>query len=402
MSNFIMHHKARLWAANERENVQNWAEQQRSLIKKERKRVMNDVLSSQRKKRQQEHEERAAAAAMDSQKQLRDEVEALETTLQKQKVDHDMVKSRFRLNEKKLRNLISEREKTIELLRKDIEKLNTKHTRIQEERNDLLKYKEDSSRKKKKGKKKKEKSKFNQSPTLEKCQTHKDKKAPIGDSSIDEDTPISKGEIIDSTDPQDEEENTKKLGECQEQCDEEAIRIITTRHDLVEKPTEEWLQKHLQELQSGETEKKMMNDQDFSFITPVKGKTYNPEKYGNTPHQSAREDNLPESSKYEVNQVEKSVSQNSNMQRSAVKYRNGTQKEILPDGTIIVKFTNGDTKTTYSNIGIVVYYYTESKVNTQTLKLVACDDLLIILLNDMSSYPSYNCKDITHYSSRWT
>jgi len=43
-------------------------------------------------------------------------------------------------------------------------------------------------------------------------------------------------------------------------------------------------------------------------------------------------------------------------------YRNGTQKEVLPDGTKIVKFTNGDIKTTYPNAGIVVYFYATAKV----------------------------------------
>lgn len=356
--------EARLWATNERENVRNWAEQQRSLIKKERKRVMNDVLSSQRKKRQQEQEERAAAAAMDSQKQLRGEVETLETTLQKLKVDHDVTKSRFRLNEKKLRDLISERDKTIEFLRKDIESLNTKHTRMQKERNDLFKFKEDTLRKKKK---KKKQNNLNQSPNLEQNHTDKDKEKSRGDSSIYEETATCVREVIDPTDPQSDQENISTLGECQEhQCDKEAIRIIATRQDLVEKPTEEWLQKHLEGFQNRETDKKIIDDQDCSFITPMKRKTYNPEKYGNTPHPSVQEDTPPESSKYEDNQIEQSLSQANSMQRSAVKYRNGTQKEILPDGTIVVKFTNGDTKTTYSNIGIVVYYYAESKTSHTT------------------------------------
>ena len=46
-------------------------------------------------------------------------------------------------------------------------------------------------------------------------------------------------------------------------------------------------------------------------------------------------------------------------------YKNGTEKEVLPDGTTTVSFANGDRKRTYANEkkGIVVYYYAATKVN---------------------------------------
>jgi hypothetical protein len=45
-------------------------------------------------------------------------------------------------------------------------------------------------------------------------------------------------------------------------------------------------------------------------------------------------------------------------------YQNGTQKEVLSDGTTTVYFTNGDRKRTYANEkkGIVVYYYAATQV----------------------------------------
>lgn len=45
-------------------------------------------------------------------------------------------------------------------------------------------------------------------------------------------------------------------------------------------------------------------------------------------------------------------------------YKNGTMKEVLPDGTTTISFANGDRKRTYANEkkGIVVYYYASTKV----------------------------------------
>ena len=46
-------------------------------------------------------------------------------------------------------------------------------------------------------------------------------------------------------------------------------------------------------------------------------------------------------------------------------YPNGTQKEVMTDGTTTISFANGDKKRTYSNEkkGIVVYYYAATKVS---------------------------------------
>lgn len=48
-------------------------------------------------------------------------------------------------------------------------------------------------------------------------------------------------------------------------------------------------------------------------------------------------------------------------------YQNGTQKEVLSDGTTTVYFTNGDRKRTYANEkkGIVVYYYAATQVRCE-------------------------------------
>jgi hypothetical protein len=50
-------------------------------------------------------------------------------------------------------------------------------------------------------------------------------------------------------------------------------------------------------------------------------------------------------------------------------YQNGTQKEVLSDGTTTVYFTNGDRKRTYANEkkGIVVYYYAATQVSSANM-----------------------------------
>jgi len=49
-------------------------------------------------------------------------------------------------------------------------------------------------------------------------------------------------------------------------------------------------------------------------------------------------------------------------------YKNGTQKEILPNGTTTISFANGDRKRTYANEkqGITVYYYASTKTTQVT------------------------------------
>ena len=52
-------------------------------------------------------------------------------------------------------------------------------------------------------------------------------------------------------------------------------------------------------------------------------------------------------------------------------YKNGTTKEVLPDGTTTISFAKGDRKRTYANEkkGIVVYYYAATKVSKRVSAL---------------------------------
>ena len=51
-----------------------------------------------------------------------------------------------------------------------------------------------------------------------------------------------------------------------------------------------------------------------------------------------------------------------------MKYRNGTVKEIKPNGTIDVRFMNGDIKRTMPDKKVVVYYYKEANTKHTTFE----------------------------------
>jgi len=294
------------------------------LLKKERKRVMNDHLASQRKHRLDSLEESAAAVSLNNQKQLRSEIESLKSTLQKLQIESDTTKSKFRLTEKRLRDIISERAGTISSLKVEITELNEKYIEIKQEKDELSKFKRSYESKKKKKIRMKKDDKPQQAPLDENESKQADQSVTKEDMSVSDIT-----DKYNNVEVKDREETNIA------RSDKEALRVINSRKDLIETPTETWLQKHLQ-LHN-------QKDDDQAVLTPSKNRVYDPANY--TP-----KNNVPKGGK-------------SNIDQRLITYHNGTQKEILTDGTIIVRFTNGDTKTTYSHIGIVVYYYAESKVS---------------------------------------
>lgn len=331
-------------------SVQKWVEQQKALIQKEKKRATNELLASQRKKRHESLEERALAATESSQKQLRSEIEELTETLQKHKIDSDATKSRFRLSEKRLKDSLTNKDNEITSLKDDIEELTMKYSKAQTKIDELSKMKSSSKRKKKQKKK-----------IMDSAVQEKDAKK---DHCFDD----SAACLVDNKEKdQDEEALNTKSDEQHESnetlnstSDEKAIEVIKNRIDLIEQPTEGWLRKHLHDDTAvnqgdGKTSDKV-------FFTPSKRKEYDPLKYSSTPQTvTSTEQNLK--NRLPVNDSESFDNlQNLANDNRIVTYGNGTQKEMLPDGTKIVRFSNGDVKTTYSTIGIIVYYYAESKV----------------------------------------
>lgn len=62
------------------------------------------------------------------------------------------------------------------------------------------------------------------------------------------------------------------------------------------------------------------------------------------------------------NKTDKDVLDRKSLKGNTITYSNGTKKEIFPDGSAVISFTNGDRKTVHKN-GESIYFYAFTKVN---------------------------------------
>ncbi len=351
--------------------------------------MINDAMVCQRRERKKKLEDRAAEATLVSQKQAREEIENLKSALQKQKIDADASKSRQRLNEKRLRDMVTERDQKITVLQEDLEAIQERNSKLVKKRDELIKERDiQAAARKKKSKKKK--------PSKEKYSVRSGEEEgsrKIMNESI-EDNEMRKPDIdacLKSTssvvEPDTKEEDIARENEGSEclhssdisnsgngsrNLDKNAIRVITSNQDLFDEPTEDWLQRHLNDLKMTHHSSTQVSEcqsvgSKLSHCTPTKKGMYDPTKYHTQMETPQTEKSKASSVENNIHQLESNHLSRPQERRGAdgrkiVTYKNGTQKEMLLDGTSIVRFTNGDIKTTYSNVGIVVYYYAESKV----------------------------------------
>lgn len=404
--------ETKAWAAGEKEKLNKWKDQQRSLIQKERQRASNSKMINERKKRQEKLEEQAAEASQMSYRKVKEEIESLKETLKKQKIEADAAKSRHRLSEKRWKDMIAERDKQILSLNEEIQRINRVNNDLAQEKSNLSKKLEQFSQEKKKKKKKK-----NLISAGEDCQnikvssvetdpisgthvTHVHSDAALGKNdkkhfiantrNVDE----SKGEKINTDIFTDEEPSSQESkysnNESDQNCgnidsEKDLARIIASHKDLLVDPTEEWLRCHLDDMnKSHGNDCEALDGSVSNFYTPLKERQYDPSKYA--PNEEKKEQHY-DTSKYVVTEEKKeqqddhsSKCEDTEKQKIRTKVRedklpngtkiatfhNGTVRETLPDGTVIVRFTNGDVKTSYGNIGITVYFYSESKTSHTT------------------------------------
>jgi len=175
---------------------------------------------------------------------------------------------------------------------------------------------------------------------------------------------------------------------------------------LSEEPTEFWLQRHLASLglntsqpenSQGGIEKnsqidtegnsksnniKIMEASRVDEIIPnqfkpysrsLQRKEYDASKYGKIAHG----DDKPqlENNAMHSGQNQSYLSQTSHGSRTEyttkdghriISFQNGTEKEIFPDGKIIVRYANGDVKTALAKEGKVIYFYSSTKVSNES------------------------------------
>lgn len=327
--------ETKAWATAEKEKLNKWKNQQRTLIEKEKKRVNNSIMISQRKKRQEKLEEQAAEAVQFSSKKAREEINGLTESLNKSRVEMDVIKSRHRLNEKRWKDMISERDKRILELRQELdssieaqEKSKAENTTLLEKIDRLI---EENRRMKSKLKKK--------SKEATKVQDNTKAKEARDENSLDSVRDVREEQCC----------NVKRaLLDDPIIMDNDLLRSINTHPDLLPEPKEDWLRANSKA--DDDTCQPTADDTQANHTPSIdrpkkESRTFFPPSETSRSNSNHRDDNA-----------------GSRM----TTYQNGTVKETLPDGTTIVRFVNGDVKTSYKNIGITVYYYHESKTSHTT------------------------------------
>jgi hypothetical protein len=320
----------------------------------------------QRKKRQEQLEEEAKEAAAFSSKKAKEEITALKESLHKQKVESDAAKSRHRLNEKRLRDMITDREKQIASVTEELKTIQLKNLSLMDQKEVFLSRIKELERKiQKKSKKNKQIQENANNETVEDSYVEEcDSKPPSNNRNdvIENDVTFQRHLLpVDQVDTTDEDEYP----------DEETARAITENVDLVQGTTESWLRNHLDRIYQRDDVVRDDNKNAIGdhFCTPTKVKPYDPSKYKTQSSQKEGRNGLNTPCTVDKDVPVSSTLRNEHgvsSTRRVVTYSNGTEKEILPDGTTICRFANGDIKTTYANIGIVVYYYAKSKTSHTT------------------------------------
>lgn len=373
--------------------MKKWKDTQRSLIQKEKQRAANSAMIAQRKQRKETLEEQAAEEARCSYRQMRKEIEVLKEALHKSKIEADTIKSRHRLNEKRWKDSVTEREKKIEDLKDELGGIILKNQKLKHDKDELNKKLEkevaEQKRLKKKNKEQKsalKKQKMKVQDELETEQDSTEGKRLSSALQIQEDKTLHHSHVPHICAREEESEEvrlpTKLLPNEQpgvlhqniRELDKDASKILASNNDLIEGPKENWLRCELSEMKKCSDAYLTRGPQDvdtvknvsksLAFHTPMKGKPYNPTDYSNEPRQHG---NVTQNANSNVHASESSVTVNYPQNKMVsnqrmITFQNGTTKESLPDGTMIVRFTNGDIKTAYANLGITVYYYAEAMV----------------------------------------
>ena len=387
------------WAASEKDKVNKWKDQQRSLVQKEKQRVMNNAMVSEQKKRHGRLEEQAAEADQFSQRRAREEIDSLKESLSKQKIEADARKSRHRLSEKRWKDMVSERDKRIQELREEVACISERNEKVKQETSDLKNKIEElmieRRNRKKKSKSLSKKSKVGIVDDVDAVACEELSVPPIR-SVEDESRRSTATHVHDYThsncgppetgqgtqQPDDPISHKIERGEIEE-LDKNVANIISSNQDLLENPTEDWLRNHLNGVGNAQHEDSIEPKLGYQstalgattpnsvYFTPFKERPYDPLKYTDMDNRNERkastQANLPSTGK--MSRCHEHRDANGTR---VVTYQNGTVKETLPDGTAIVRFANGDIKTSYGNMGITVYYYSESKVSCLVYSKTLC------------------------------
>lgn len=345
--NYLVNHQAKAWAVAEKESVQKWAKEQRAAIEKYRHKAANAALIASK----ESNKGKLEGSNSEELKAMKAELEELRLAMKGQK---DKEKAEI----KKLKEVIREQEKTIDALKSSNEGGAAKSGKTSSGPGPRPVLADGSS-------------KLNTNQQQQQNSTSKTLRKAVGENSS---KTRRGGALVDIT------ENTLRDDDNETSSPAEA------------EPSDIWLQRHLSKLNDannrlgerladGVQHHGSMNAGDiyqFANEDNLHRKQYNAADY------SGKVDDLPTQVTKNSNPTVPSFvtapspsrhikfADQSRSKSKIVNYKNGTQKEVLPDGTTTISFANGDRKRTYANEkeGIVVYYYASTKVCAIAVKLL--------------------------------
>jgi hypothetical protein len=301
----IYYFKAKAWATAERESTKKWVEEQRAIIKRDRHKASNAALLASKRAEKNKSVDEADAANAEL-----EELRAQLTKLRMEAYEAKKLKEQVRKQEKTIAALKNRQGSTPKAVDKSAER------RILGDRTS---------------------SETNKSTSVVKPKTPRNAQTPA------------------SKEKHPSQQSRKPLG----------IIVDTSNDDYVseEEDTDIWLERNLNELNGVSNQPEQLNA--APACEPFNRKPYNPADYGapaETTTTSAHNQMAAASPTFSnLNGAPSGTPKSSQF----FTYQNGTQKEVLSDGTTTVYFTNGDRKRTYSGAksGIVVYYYAATQVS---------------------------------------
>ena len=332
--------------------MRKWVDEQRALIRKDRHKAQNVALLASKKASKENDRGKKSANAIDENESMRVELEELRLAVKKMKADADEAR--------KLREQVRKQEKTINALRNGKDDTAPSKT--------VEKPCIGSSRR-----------------VLGDCTSAKQNMQPSPNASV----PKTHGNAGRDLPAKSIPLACSKSMKTQQQCARENEEVNT----LTEEPTEHWLQRNLDALKKandrlnekfdhGERTKETHYLDDP--VGPGQRKPYNAADYSGKVNVASHSSSGHSHAQHNLPQIATSSTPPSSdvtarapvcpgeKKSQIFTYKNGTQKEVLPDGTTTISFANGDKKRTYAHEkkGIVVYYYAATKVSVFYLYVI--------------------------------
>ena len=362
--------RAKAYTASEKESVQKWAAEQRALIKKERHKAANAALLAS-KKANQERREESGNDFVDE-----EEHEALKAELERVKLGMKKMKLQASEETKRMKEHIRRQERTISALRsgKDATTPAAKNDKNPANINSSGEPRralgdctsKQNTQQQGQRPKSVQRRKSTEAPVLDVSNNNQDEAGVQQEQPVVEDVAaVDTSALTEDDDPTDQ----------QHWLQQRLSKLNDANNRLGAKMTaeaNEQQQPQLQQQQSAEAQRKPYNAADYGATSenvnyPTQALT-GPNHHADVPQVVTAVSPAPAATStaqlnsYHQRQQRQAPPTASKSQ--VFTYKNGTQKEVLPDGTTTISFANGDRKRTYANEkkGIVVYYYAATKV----------------------------------------